>query len=288
MHTMWQAGDPVSVHDEAAMVKELKWYAFYIALESSQQSHYSLDSSLNTAPIQRVTRSQMNNSSDAACRGFLLSLKDLPKEHVSSKRPAEGIFNTVLREKVTSGKEALNILFEAAVQQDQAPIVSGTETDKTPQQPSLASTSLKIDCISETDVLKIWSGCRFVKMGWFTAREALLYVDLFFHNMAPLSPILTDFFASHHTHYWLITQEPVLCCTILMISSRYHTLPGPSGATRGFFIHNRLWQHCQHLILRIMLGQEKFSKAKTRHLGTVEALLLLSEWYPGVAFSTRE
>ncbi|KAH3117710.1 hypothetical protein KXV82_007012 [Aspergillus fumigatus] len=277
---MWQAGDPVSVHDEAAMVKELKWYAFYIALESSQQSHYSLDSSLNTAPIQRVTRSQMNNSSDAACRGFLLSVKDLPKEHVSSKRPAEGIFNTVLREKVTSGKEALNILFEAAVQQDQAPIVSGTETDKTPQQPSLASTSLKIDCISETDVLKIWSGCRFVKMGWFTAREALLYVDLFFHNMAPLSPILTDFFASHHTHYWLITQEPVLCCTILMISSRYHTLPGPSGATRGFFIHNRLWQHCQHLILRIMLGQEKFSKAKTRHLGTVEALLLLSEWYP--------
>lgn len=102
----------------------------------------------------------------------------------------------------------------------------------------------------------------------------------FFHNMAPLSPILTDFFASHRTHYWLITQEPVLCCTILMISSRYHTLPGPSGATRGFFIHNRLWQHCQHLILRIMLGQEKFSKAKTRHLGTVEALLLLSEWYP--------
>lgn len=29
-----------------------------------------------------------------------------------------------------------------------------------------------------------------------------------------------------------------------------------------------------------MLGQEKFSKAKTRHLGTIEALLLLSEWYP--------
>jgi hypothetical protein len=29
-----------------------------------------------------------------------------------------------------------------------------------------------------------------------------------------------------------------------------------------------------------MLGQEKSSKAKTRHLGTIEALLLLSEWYP--------
>lgn len=29
-----------------------------------------------------------------------------------------------------------------------------------------------------------------------------------------------------------------------------------------------------------MLGQEKFSKAKTRTLGTIEALLLLCEWYP--------
>lgn len=98
--------------------------------------------------------------------------------------------------------------------------------------------------------------------------------------MAPASPILTDFFASHRTHYWLLTQEPVLCCTILMISSRYHSLPGPTSASRGMFIHNRLWQHCQHLILRIMLGQEKLSKAKTRHLSTIEALLLLSEWYP--------
>lgn len=98
--------------------------------------------------------------------------------------------------------------------------------------------------------------------------------------MAPTSPIVTDFFSSHDTHYWLLTQEPVLCCTFLMISSRYHTLPGPSGASRASFIHYRLWQHCQHLILRIVLGQEKLSKAKTRHLGTIEALLLLSEWYP--------
>lgn len=98
--------------------------------------------------------------------------------------------------------------------------------------------------------------------------------------MAPASPILTDFFASHDTHYWLITQEPVLCCTTLMISARYHTLPGSFVTSRGFIIHHRLWQHCQHLILRIMLGQEKISKAKTRHLGTIEALLLLTEWYP--------
>lgn len=98
--------------------------------------------------------------------------------------------------------------------------------------------------------------------------------------MAPASPILTDFFASRNTHYWLITQEPMLCCAILMISARYHTIPGPFGTSRGFIIHHRLWQHCQRLILQITLGQEKTSKAKTKHLGTIEVLLLLTEWYP--------
>ncbi|KAL2865148.1 Zn(II)2Cys6 transcription factor domain-containing protein [Aspergillus lucknowensis] len=137
------------------------------------------------------------------------------------------------------------------------------------------------DVRSEENAIRIWEGCRFVKMGWFIAEEALLYTDWFFRTLAPATtPILTDFFASHNSHYWLITQEPVLCCTILMISARYHTLPGPSGTSRGFYIHNRLWQYCQYLILRILLGQEKLSKAKTRHISTIEALLLLSEWYP--------
>lgn len=98
--------------------------------------------------------------------------------------------------------------------------------------------------------------------------------------MSPLSPVLTDFFASHKNHFYLVTQEPMLCCTILMISSRHHTLPGVAGRSRTFFIHHRLWQHCQHLLMRLTLGQEKLSKAKVRVVGTVEALLLMSEWYP--------
>ncbi|OJJ36117.1 hypothetical protein ASPWEDRAFT_172903 [Aspergillus wentii DTO 134E9] len=133
---------------------------------------------------------------------------------------------------------------------------------------------------SDTNVLRIWNACRFVRMGWFTASEALLLIDRFFTHMCPQSPILTSFYANPAHHYWLITQEPMLCCVILLISSRYHHLPGSAGSSRSYFIHHRLWQHCQHLILRITLGQEKLSKAKTRHLGSIEALLLLSEWYP--------
>lgn len=98
--------------------------------------------------------------------------------------------------------------------------------------------------------------------------------------MSCLSPILTDFYSNHQNHYLLITREPVLCCTILMISSRYHVLPGAGGESRNFFIHYRLWQHCQQLTMRLIFGQEKSTKSRIRSLGTVEALMLMAEWHP--------
>lgn len=67
---------------------------------------------------------------------------------------------------------------------------------------------------------------------------------------------------------------------MLMISSRYHILPGAGGISRSTLIHQRLWEHCQHLVMRIMFGQEKRSKAKTRTIGAIEALLLIIEWHP--------
>lgn len=102
----------------------------------------------------------------------------------------------------------------------------------------------------------------------------------FFKNMSPLSPILTNIYADHANHRWLVSRDPVLCCTILMISSRYHLLPGAGGESRNFFIHHRLWQHCQQLVMRLMFGQEKSSQPKIRSIGTIEALLLMSEWHP--------
>lgn len=65
-----------------------------------------------------------------------------------------------------------------------------------------------------------------------------------------------------------------------MVSSRYHILPGPGGESRNFFIHHRLWQHCQQLTMRLIFGQEKSTKSKIRSLGTVEALLIMAEWHP--------
>lgn len=102
----------------------------------------------------------------------------------------------------------------------------------------------------------------------------------FFKNMSLLSPVLTDHYANHANHQALLHQEPLLCCIILTVSSRYHLLPGTRALSRGYFIHDRFWKHCQHLIMRLILGQEQGSVAKIRSLGSIEALLLLSEWHP--------
>ncbi|KAL4892396.1 hypothetical protein BDV59DRAFT_40733 [Aspergillus ambiguus] len=190
---------------------------------------------------------------------------------------------------VSNHNDALDILFH---------IVSPENRDTNRQSiRATANQALPQDADPHPEVLRMWNACRFVKMGWFTAREAITLVDLFvphlllfrkfltyacsfFRRIAPYTPIVTDFYSYHSNHYWLITQEPTLCCVILLISSRHDVLAKAGGSSRGHSIHNRLWQHCQHLILRIMLGQEKLSKAKTRHIGSIEALLLLAEWYP--------
>lgn len=91
---------------------------------------------------------------------------------------------------------------------------------------------------------------------------------------------MLDDFQDHAKHEKLITEEPLLCCAILTISSRFHTLEGSGGYSRGHHVHSRLWQHCERLIHRLMLGQEKTSSAKIRSIGTVEALILISEWQP--------
>src|SRR6478735_6080204 len=105
-------------------------------------------------------------------------------------------------------------------------------------------------------------------------------IGRFQKNLAPLSPVSKGFDLSHERHYRLITQEPLLCCAILMISSRYHVLSGHGGLARSTIVHHRLWEHCQHLVMRIIFGQEKRSKAKTRTRGSIEALLLIIEWHP--------
>jgi hypothetical protein len=102
----------------------------------------------------------------------------------------------------------------------------------------------------------------------------------FFTKHSPLSPILDNFYADPINHRRLILEEPLLCCTVLMISSRHHHPPGVGGAVRADYIHGRLWRHIEHLVQRITFGSEKYSIGKSRTLGSIQALLLMTEWHP--------
>ncbi|KAK7215724.1 hypothetical protein V2G26_003727 [Clonostachys chloroleuca] len=207
---------------------------------------------------------------------------------LSALSERDGLADTVIRTFVSNENEALDLLYCAAQQRDaESPVLSMSVSNRTqavehltPVTMASAGPDPASRSVQTSNVYRIWDSFRFVKMGWFTSKEAVSYMDLFFKNLAPMSPVCHGWDLSHSKHYSLVTQEPLLACTILMISARYHTLPGVGGTTRGVIIHQRLWDHCQHLIMRIIFGQEKKSKAKTRTVGALEALLLIHEWQP--------
>ncbi|KAJ5773155.1 hypothetical protein N7457_008051 [Penicillium paradoxum] len=266
---------------------------------SVPEPNYQQPNFQSSWPYQQDRRGSHRDSYDHSSVGPPQS--DQSPSHGSENnthRSGPTLATSMMRTVVASGNDALNILFEAATAQEGnhadtssepipgPPSAGPSPYDQTPRNYDAAFEPVarvihpvQLSAVTQ-DTLNVWEACRFVKMGWFTAREAVTFIDLFFKNMSCLSPILTDFYANHRYHYWLITREPVLCCTILMISSRYHVLPGAGGESRNFFIHHRLWQHCQQLTMRLIFGQEKSTKSKVRSLGTVEALLLMSEWHP--------
>ncbi|KAE8360640.1 hypothetical protein BDV27DRAFT_134146 [Aspergillus caelatus] len=259
----------------------------------SRESHHVLGH--GPSPLSYAEHDQDNGDS---------TLQSSPAEGSQRRRQSTStLANSMMRTVVSSGNDALNILFEAAAAHSKEH-GNGLSESSTPSRNARSSTgrsnnydsSLNQSIVppevlakaaqpveisqASKEVLSVWGACRFVRMGWFTAREAVTFIDLFFKNMSDLSPILTDFYADHKNHRWLVSHDPVLCCTILMISSRYHLLPGAGGGSRNFFIHHRLWQHCQQLVMRLMFGQEKSSQSKVRNIGTIEALMLMSEWHP--------
>ncbi|KAI9894371.1 MAG: hypothetical protein M1814_003127 [Vezdaea aestivalis] len=154
--------------------------------------------------------------------------------------------------------------------------------------------------------LKAWAKFRFIRAGWFSAREAIAYVDYFYTYLAPLTPINPPDFQAPATHATMISDEPILTVTLLTVSSRYMRLQGPGGLSRSYAIHEKLWTYLRGMIERMIWGQEQFGgglraaammddsedqtsstapwrgarKGNLRTLGTVESLMLLTEWHP--------
>ena len=143
--------------------------------------------------------------------------------------------------------------------------------------------------------VRMWNKVRFVRAGWFTALEALRYMDFFYTSMLPLTPITLPDFQDPSTHDRLLREEPMLAATILTIASRHIMPPGRGANLRGHTIHRRLWEHLQSMICCMFLGQDCFEQGNPRlqpqrsqeqpvlglrTLGAIESLLLLTEWQP--------
>ncbi|KAF4629377.1 hypothetical protein G7Y89_g8772 [Cudoniella acicularis] len=214
--------------------------------------------------------------------------------------------DNVIHTLVSKPNDALTLLFEAAGREDMSALTSrrqSADPDRGNQRtednlrsrelgnngPSPenayatphSTKSLHVESLPSpsTETLELWKKCRFVRQGWLSASQAILYVDLFFVNLSPLSPIISDYYADHSHHHALINSEPLLCATIFTISSRYHVLPGEGGMLRSDDIHRKFWLHWKKLYTLVLYGQESKSK-NLRAVGTVESLLLMTEWHP--------
>ena len=106
----------------------------------------------------------------------------------------------MMRTVVASGNDALNILFEAATAHNQeentndvsplgAGLKTGGSTAKERNTPRHYDTPIAFEPVPRTsrpidlaeaapETLQVWEACRFVRMGWFTAREAVTFIDL--------------------------------------------------------------------------------------------------------------
>ncbi|RKF82563.1 putative zinc finger transcriptional activator of the zn2cys6 [Golovinomyces cichoracearum] len=157
---------------------------------------------------------------------------------------------------------------------------------------------------SYDDAIKAWARFRFVRAGWFTAAEAIDYIDYYYEYLSPLTPISPPTFRDPATHLTLLTEEPFLAVTLLSIAARFRQIPDAGGRCRSYAIHEQLWTYLRGMIERCLWGQEalgsrlngpvievdsgntslnfgrRYRKGNLRDLGTIESLLILTEWHP--------
>jgi hypothetical protein len=127
----------------------------------------------------------------------------------------------------------------------------------------------------------------------------------YYEFLSPLTPISPPTFRNPETHPTLLIEEPILTVTLLTISSRYKQMSGTGGHCRSHAIHEQLWTYLRGMIERCLWGQEAFGggfcgsgadlsdaqtsstapwrglrKGSLRTLGTIESLMILTEWHP--------
>ncbi len=123
----------------------------------------------------------------------------------------------------------------------------------------------------------------------------------YYEHLAPMTPVVINNYQPLSMHTSLVIDEPILAITMLTIASRHMQLAGPGATIRAYQIHDVLWTNLRGMVQRLVWGQEQFGggfcgggavkthesrtgqitwKGSLRTLGTIEALLLLTDWHP--------
>ncbi|KAB8360709.1 hypothetical protein FH972_024445 [Carpinus fangiana] len=241
------------------------------------------DTAINDDTAELLQRSEMHNGPDA-----MAALATIAAAHGRSSSINASARPTTVRDSANAfgaGISTASPIYRTASMDGPHNI---STTSPYSDSPSFSSQG-------KSEALRAWSRVRFVRSGMFTAAEGVAFVQYFYRYLNPLTPVTVPHYQDPSTHARLLTDEPVLAVTLLTIASRYMKLTGPGADTRAFTIHEKLWIHLKAQIQRVYLGQEQFgggfcgagrpndykSQGQTslRTLGTVESLLLLTEWH---------
>lgn len=91
-------------------------------------------------------------------------------------------------------------------------------------------------------------------------------------------PILSNWFHGKANHKALLMEEPVLCCAILTVSSRFLVLPGYDGRSRGHLLHDHFFKYVQEGIQDLLWGCPLGLGNGMTLVGAIESLILLTQW----------
>ncbi|GAA5861184.1 hypothetical protein JCM3774_002220 [Rhodotorula dairenensis] len=118
----------------------------------------------------------------------------------------------------------------------------------------------------------VWQRWVPIQEGMVSISEAEALLAFFRDHMAHLYPLLLDrIFEPVHLPA-LTSRESLLLAAMITISARYSSLP---SRTRARTIHEALAEYCRDELVGILDGS-----GAMRHISSVEALLLLTEWPP--------
>lgn len=270
-------------------------------------------SSAPNRPMTNLPRSHPNVSPSSrpvprsvAQHSMAAPLKRESLEEVKSQA-AEHLIN----DPITTSQKSFNLIISAANALESGDGKLASSYDHQPHRIGPPATGLRFNqdgspmnqrqVVEYLKALEVWNSMTFVRSDFFSADEAIAYIEYFYEKLQPMTPVVIPDYRHCSRHQALLTEEPILALTILTIASRHKVLSGFSELSRRYQIHENLWRSLMSKVQRLLWGQEQFGGGRSavgagkvrelaggqltwvgslRTLGTIEALLILTDWQP--------